>query len=166
MNPLLRTEIMSPEFETAYRRVLLEIDIFSTDGTILGKLSCSLLSAALAREFVVDSEPTMLASRAFGDLSQSLFDDEVVEHEEFLKGYINKLEDAPLLWRWWAQNKLYTAGGRLLEMDVHNSDYELEEKVLPETSSEFAALILEVCDAHNPETWSKAFLAEIEYSSN
>ena len=166
MNPLLRTEIMSPDFELACKRVFLDINIFSTDETILGKFSCSLLSAALAQGFVVDTEPTMLASRAFGDYSQTLYD-EIADHEPFLKEYILNLEDSPRLWRWWAEGKLYTFDGKLAEIDEYNSDYELEQKILPEASSnEFASLIIEVCDAHNPKTWSDAGLAEIGYSTN
>ena len=166
MNHPLRTKTMSPDFELACTRVFLEINIFSTDETILGKFSCSLLSAALAQGFVVDTEPTMLASRAFGDLNQTLYD-EIAEHETFLKGYILNLEHAPRLWRWWAEGKLYSLNGKLAEMDEYDSDGELVQKVLPEASSpEFADLIFEVCDAHNPNTWSNAGLAEIGYSSN
>ena len=166
INPRLRSKIMSPEFELACRRVFLEINIFSTDETILGKFSCSLLSAALAQGFVVDTEPTMLTSRAFSDLNRTLYD-EISEHEKFLKDYILNLEDAPRLWLWWAEGKLYTLNGKLVETDEYDSDGELEQNVLPEANSpEFASLIIEVCDAHNPITWSDAGLAEIGYSTN
>ena len=160
MNTRLSLENMT-EFEDAYRRVFREIDEFSTGPTLLGKLSISLLSATLARQFVVGSEPTMMASRAFGDLSGKLYE-EIEDHSEYLRNYIQQLDDAPRLWRWWAEKLLYTVDGKLTEVDNYNRNDELKSKVLPESESGFADLLNEVCDAHNDKTWDEAYMSEFK----